>query len=304
MKKYLCYFCLILFLLLLPLSSVSAAETENTSIQAQSEEAADSLLSAQSSQASSSKSKTETKSESAKKTAAGKSAEKTAAKSTTASTKSAAVTTTENKTTTTSTTQSATVTSEETAQSCTITVSAGNGQLVLSDGSALSGSYDTDADLTAIILPNRGYSIPQSVQVTGAGGVLDAASYSYSSETGVLTLPASILSGNLSVNFACVELSPVTTIANTESTTDTETVQIAATPETEEAANTVVEASQVNPGDSAVDTDARNLHAIYLLSALFCAGGALYLMLFILHRTRKEERLKLASKSGAQKAES
>lgn len=301
MKKYL-YFCLILFLLLLPLSPVSAAETENASTQAQSEESADHLLSAQSSQSSSSQSKTETKSETAKSTAA-----KTAAKAATATAStaaSAAVTTTENKTTSTSTTQSATVTNEETAKSCTITVSAGNGQLVLSDGTALSGSYDTDADLSAIILPNRGYSIPQSVTVSAASGELDASNYSYSSETGVLTLPVSILDGNLSISFSCVELSPVTTIANTESTTDTETVQAAATPATEEAANTVVEASEVNPGDATIDTDARNLHAIYLLSALFCAGGALYLMLFILHRTRKEERLKAVDKPGVPKAQS
>lgn len=300
MKKYL-YFCLILFLLLLPLPSVSAAETENTSTQAQSEESADQLLSAQSSQISSSQSKTETKSETVKSTAAKTTVK--AATATASTAKSAAVTTTENKTTT-STTQSATVTNEETAKSCTITVSAGNGQLVLSDGTALSGSYDTDADLSAIILPNRGYSIPQSVTVSAASGELDASNYSYSSETGVLALPASILDGNLSVSFSCVELSPVTTIANTESTTDSETVQAPATPATEEAANTVVEASEVNPGEATIDTDARNLHAIYLLSALFCAGGALYLMLFILHRTRKEERLKADQKPGVPKAQS
>lgn len=298
MKKYV-YFCLILFLLLLPLNSARAAETENTTIQAQSETTQDSGLTAQSSKASSTQSSTADTTSNTTKSSSTTTAttSETASASTTAA-NTASVTTADNKTTTSSTTQSATVTSDTANTSCVITVSAGNGQLVLGDGSALSGTYDTDSDLSAIILPNRGYTIPESVTITSNGTALDASSYSYSSETGVLTLPAALLESdsNLTISFSCIVLSPVTTVASSEST-DTETVTAAAAPvSTEEVASNIVEASENNPDDSTIDTDWTNLHAIYLMSAMFCAGGALYLMLFILHKSKKEERMQAAHK--------
>lgn len=89
-----------------------------------------------------------------------------------------------------------------------------NGTNLSSNGSA---GADDENDYTATLTAYSGFALPSEITVTVGGTTLSASQYSYDSTTGVLTIPSSVITGNIVITAVAVENTYI--IAGTENLT-------------------------------------------------------------------------------------
>jgi hypothetical protein len=100
------------------------------------------------------------------------------------------------------------------------------GTISVSDGTRLESYVPQYGQaVSAVLIPDRGYSLPTALTVSVGGQLLGSADYTYDSQTGVLTIPAARVTGNIVVSGQCLVAAAATTApAASNNTDDSESV--------------------------------------------------------------------------------